>query len=97
MAVKVPLGVLYSMFFTATRPPAAWKSARAPATRPAFDSNAANSALVQVFEEPFGVSAVVVGDELVDSLLAVSAAGTDFVEASKMSAFDPDAFSVFVG
>lgn len=85
------------MFFTATKPPAVWKSAKAPATKPAFDSNSANSALLQVFEEPLRVVAVVVSDEFFNSLFSVTATCSDFTEASEVSAFDSDPLSVFIG
>lgn len=78
-------------------PPAAWKSANAPATRPARNFNSANSALVHVFVEPFGVAAVVVGDEDEDSFFSGSATGFDLIEASDVAACDPDSFFVFVG
>lgn len=62
-----------------------------------MDCNSANPALVQVFVEPFGVVAVVLGCELVDSPFAVAATSFDFVESPEVSAFDPDSFSVLVG
>lgn len=91
----LPLGMMYSISVAATRPFAPWNSDRAPATRPAFNFNSANSAFVQVLVEAFRVVAVVGGNELPDTLLSILSCGADFVEASNVSTSDSS--PVFIG
>lgn len=84
------------MFLTATRPPAAWKSARAPATRPAFNRNSSKSRFFQVFGEALWVVAVMPDGEFPDPVLSVAATSPDFVEAAKVSTGDSGPLSVVV-
>jgi len=93
----LPLGKAVSMVFTATMPPADWKSASAPATSPAFDLNSSNAAFVQILGESICVVAVMFSDKLNDSFFSVTATGFDPVEAPEISTGDAGPFSVFVG
>lgn len=95
--MTLPLGSSWRSFFFATMPPAAWKSAKAPATSPSFDFNSRKSTFLEVLREPFGIVAVVVFGKLADAPSGILSEGGDFVESSEETAFFPDALAVGIG